>query len=123
MLEAKFDKGKNLLTVRYEGAVSASDTRKLASEMKRSIADAERGFRLLTDLSGLDAMELACDPDIEQMMDFCNRKGVALIVRVIPDPRKDIGFNIMSLFHYNQEVRLITCESLAEAARVLDQNA
>jgi hypothetical protein len=41
------------------------------------------------------------------------------VVRVIPDPQKDIGMQIMSLFHYDRRVRIVTCESLAEAMKVL----
>ena len=41
--------------------------------------------------------------------------GVAEVVRVIPDPQKDIGLNILSVFHYSRRVRIVTCESLAEA--------
>jgi hypothetical protein len=44
---------------------------------------------------------------------------VETVVRVIPDPHKDIGLNIMSLFHYRRRVRIITCETLAEALRSL----
>jgi hypothetical protein len=40
-------------------------------------------------------------------------------VRVIPDSRKDIGLNIMSLFHYRRGVRIVTCETLAEAHTIL----
>jgi len=53
------------------------------------------------------------------MMDLCNKKGVETVVRVIPDPHKDIGLNIMSLFHYRRRVRVVTCQTLEEARRVL----
>ena len=52
-------------------------------------------------------------------MDMCNEKGVEMVVRLIPDPHKDIGLNIMSLFHYRRRVRLVTCETLAEAMKIL----
>jgi hypothetical protein len=41
------------------------------------------------------------------------------VVRVIPDPQKDIGLNILSLFHYRKRVRIVTCETLDEARKVL----
>jgi hypothetical protein len=121
MFEAEFDKARNLLTLRYAGRVTAADTRRLVGEMETTLADVQPGFRLLTDLSALEAMELACEPDIERMMDFCNQKGVAMVVRVIPDPHKDIGLNIMSLFHYRKGVRLVTCENISEAQRIVEQ--
>jgi hypothetical protein len=58
-------------------------------------------------------------PYIERMMDLFNKKGVEMVVRVIPDPYKDIGLNIMSLFHYPRRVHIVTCETLEEAREVL----
>jgi hypothetical protein len=40
-------------------------------------------------------------------------------VRIIPNPKLDIGFQIMSSFHYGTEVHVVTCESRDEALRVL----
>jgi hypothetical protein len=42
-----------------------------------------------------------------------------MVVRIIPDPRKDIGLSIMSVFHYRRGVRIVTCETLAEALSAL----
>jgi hypothetical protein len=42
-----------------------------------------------------------------------------MVVRVIPDPQKDIGLNILSLFHYRRRVRIVTCKTLAEAMKAL----
>jgi hypothetical protein len=52
-------------------------------------------------------------------MDLCNKHGIEMVVRVIPDPQKDIGLNILSLFHYRRRVRIVTCKTLAEAMRAL----
>ena len=52
-------------------------------------------------------------------MDLLVEKQVGTVVRVVPDPRKDIGLNILSRFHYGPEVRLITCEALAAALQWL----
>jgi hypothetical protein len=38
---------------------------------------------------------------------------------VIPDPRKDIGFTILSQFHYGPEIRTVTFETLADAVQSL----
>jgi len=31
-----------------------------------------------------------------------------MVVRIIPDPRKDIGLNILSRFHYRRGSRFVT---------------
>lgn len=56
---------------------------------------------------------------IESAMDMCNEKGVAEVVRIIPNPRRDIGMQIMSYFHYGGDVRIMTCESADEAMNLL----
>ena len=45
--------------------------------------------------------------------------GVELVIRVVPDPTKDIGFNIISRFHYQHSPRTVICETIAEAATLL----
>ena len=42
-------------------------------------------------------------------------KGVASVTRVIPDPHKDIGLNILSQFHYGPEIEIATFQTLADA--------
>jgi len=119
MFQAEADKTKNLLRVTYAQRVGPEETRRAAETVQRVLADLQPGFRLLTDLSGLEEMDLACVPHLKKMMDACNKKGVDAVVRVIPDPHKDIGLNILSLFHYRRRVRIVTCETLEEALRVL----
>ena len=64
-------------------------------------------------------MDVACAPFIEKAMDLCNEKGASIVVRVIPDPHRDIGLQIMSYFHYSGEVQIITCETLDQAEDIL----
>jgi hypothetical protein len=42
-----------------------------------------------------------------------------MVVRVIPDPHRDIGMTIMSVFHYRGGVKIFTCQTLAEAEETL----
>ena len=56
----------------------------------------------------------------QRIMSLClNKKGIEMVVRVIPDPRKDIGLNILSLFHYRRGLRILTYETLDEAMKAL----
>ena len=119
MFRAEVDKAKNLLKISYAQHVGPEDTERAKEGILALLADVRPGFRLLTDLSALESMDLECVPHIKGVMDQCNKKGVEMVVRVIPDPHKDIGFNILSLFHYGRRVRLVTCDTLAEAMSVL----
>jgi hypothetical protein len=119
MFQVEVDKSKNLLKIRYAQHVGPEDTKAVVEKVSTLLPDLQPGFRLLKDLSGLDVMDLACVPHIERMMDLCNKRDIEMVVRVIPDPHKDIGLNILSLFHYRRGIRIVTCETLEEAMRAL----
>jgi anti-anti-sigma regulatory factor len=112
------DQPQNLLVIRYSGAVGAEETEKGLENIRAGLARLKSGFRLLADLTDLESMDVACAPFIEKAMDLCNEKGATLVVRVIPDPHRDIGLQIMSYFHYSGDVRIVTCQTLAEAEQI-----
>ncbi len=119
MVQAEVDKGKNLLQICYAGRVGPEETERGVGQLPALLAQLQPGFRVLADLAGLETMDLACVPHIKRMMDLCNNKGVEKVVRVIPDPHKDIGLNILSLFHYRRGVHIVTCEDLPSAMNAL----
>jgi hypothetical protein len=120
MFQVEVDKSRSLLKIIYARHVGPEDTKRAEERIAPLLAELRPGFRLLTDLSGLESMDLACVPDIRRMMDLCNKRGVEMVVRVISDPQKDIGLNILSLFHYRRRVRIVTCATLGEAMRALE---
>ena len=60
-------------------------------------------------------MDSAAARHIAEIMDTLAEKGVASVTRVIPDPHKDIGLNILSQFHYGPEIQIATFQTLADA--------
>lgn len=110
---------KNLLEIRYGGVVPAQECQTGLDQLRSELTKLETGFRVLVDLTQLESMDVTCAPHIEKAMDLCNEKGASTVVRIIPDPRRDIGMTIMSLFHYRGDVRIITCQTLAEANQIL----
>jgi anti-anti-sigma regulatory factor len=119
MIELDIDKPRNLFVIRYHGNVTAEETRQSLDRVFAGIDQMQQGFGLLADLTDLASMEVACAPHIEATMDYANSKGVAAVVRVIPDPTRDIGMQIMSRFHYGANVQVLTTATLAEAMRIL----
>jgi len=111
-----------LLEIRYGGVVRAEDTEKGLEQLRASLAKLEAGFRVLVDLTELELMDVKCAPFVEKAMDLCNEKGASMVVRVVPDPHRDIGLQIMSVFHYRGDVRIITCQSLAEANEIFSSD-
>jgi anti-anti-sigma regulatory factor len=119
VIETETDPSRNLLIIRHsqhvqpeEFAASILKLRVLQSELKP-------GFRVLADLANLESMDTSCAPLLGEVMDMLNDSGVGLIVRIIPDAQRDIGLNILSLFHYDRKVRIVTVTTAEEAAKVL----
>jgi anti-anti-sigma regulatory factor len=113
------DLSRQLMIVVYTGDVGVGEVRGIFEKMQMLLADMRPGFRLLTDLTHLKSMDSSCAPCMKQIMDLCDKKGVAIVVRIVSDPNKDIGFNIMSLFHYTRAVVIVTCSNTDEAERAL----
>ena len=119
MFRIELDQPQNWLTIVYSGHVSPDETHRCAEEIRVAVTKIKPGFRLLVDLTDLQSMEVSCAPHIRNIMDMCNQNGVAEVVRIIPDPKRDIGLQIMSYFHYSGDVHIVTCESVDEAMHLL----
>jgi len=107
------------IEVRYQGRVAESDVQAAYEAVAALLPLMRRGFTLLADFSGLESMELDCAPHITKIMDACNTAGIGTVVRVVPDRRKDIGLNILSIIHYGRGVHVLTFENSEEAKRAL----
>ena len=119
MFLATSNKPKQLLYFSFIHQVKAEELQQVRENVIMLLADLSSGFRLLTDLGKLDSMDVNCAAEIGKMMELCDQKGVALVVRVIPDQAKDIGLNILSLFHYRRAPRTVACDNMVEAAKIL----
>jgi len=108
-----------LVTVEYSGHITAEGMRAHAVEADGLGAKLKPGFIVLTDLSKLDTMDADCAPLISRVMDQFNRLGVGRLIRVIPDPKKDIGLGILTRFHYKRGIAVNTVTTMAEAQRLL----
>lgn len=118
-VEAEINLPDNLVRTRFSGVVTAADMAGAATRLEALLAQVNPGFAILTDLSGLESMELECAPHLARIMELCRARGVSMVVRVIPDPSKDIGLKILSIIHLGRGVRILTCRTLAEGERAL----
>jgi hypothetical protein len=119
MILCNVDKAGRVLTMSYSQHVGAEDMKRCLGTVRDLMENLQPGFFLLTDLSNLESMEDSCAVDLGGIMDLCSAKGMSSIVRVIPDPRKDIGFDLISRFHHDPPVRTQNHESMAEAIKSL----
>jgi hypothetical protein len=115
MFSVEADRSKRLMVISYAQHVTGDEAKEAARQVGQLLETFEPGFRILTDLRGLVSMDTGAALHIAAIMEAAASKQVALIVRVVPDPRKDIGLNILSLFHYDSDVKIVLCETLADA--------
>ena len=113
------DKSGLVLTISHSRHVGVEDASRCLDKV-RSLADSlVPGFLLFVDLTYLDSMDASCASELGAIMDICSARGVSSVVRVIPDRKKDIGFNLISCFHLRPKVNTRTYLSLAEAIKGL----
>jgi hypothetical protein len=119
MFQASADPSKNLLTFLFSGNITRDETTRWKGELPGQLAGLQSGFKLLSDFSGVQSIDVVSAPDIEEVMDLLNRAGIGKVVRIIAHPRQDIGLSIMSLFHYRRCVSIVTCQTMEEALEAL----
>jgi hypothetical protein len=119
MYSVEADRSKRLIVISAGGRVTRQDVQALAAAVRELVQDFAPGFRAVTEFRFLETMESAAAPHVGEIMDALAAKQVATVVRVMPDPRKDIGFNILSRFHYGPDVFVLTVETMADAIAAL----
>jgi anti-anti-sigma regulatory factor len=120
MFLATSNKAKGLLHLSYIGRVNAADLQREHDNVLVLLADLPAGFKILVDLDRLESMDTDCVDELGKLMELLDHRGLKQVVRVIPDTTKDIGFNILSRFHYHHQPRITNCETLIEAAKLLE---
>jgi hypothetical protein len=120
MFLATTNKARRLLHLSYLHNVTLAELERGYPEVVALVAELPDGFQVLTDLGRLESMDIACEEIIGRTMEMLEQHGLKLVVRVIANPSADIGLNIIGLFHYSKKIRIVTCETMVEAARVLE---
>jgi len=119
MYSVESDRSKQLLVISAAGRVTKKEVESVALRVREMMKEITPGFRVLTDFRWLERMDPAAAAPLAEIMDALAEKDVAAVVRVIPDPHKDIGLNILSQFHYGPQIKVASFESLAEALSAL----
>jgi hypothetical protein len=122
MYALELDRSKRLLVISAAQKVTAEEAKMAAQRIRELLQDVAPGFRVLADFRGLQSMDSAAAPHSRDM-DALAEKEVASVTRVMPDPHKDIGLNILSQFHYGPDVTITTFETLADAVQSIAAKA
>ena len=115
MYGVELDQSKRLLVISATRRVTAEQVKAVAQRVRELLQDVAPGFRVLVDFRWLDLMDSAAAPHLAEIMEALTEKGVASVARVMPDPHKDIGLNILSQFHYGPQIQITTFATLADA--------
>jgi len=119
MYSVEADKSKRLVVISTVGRVTKEEAKQAAQQVRDILKDFAAGFRVLADFRWLESMDTAAARHVAEIMDALTEKQVALVIRVMPDPHKDISLNILSQFHYGPEIQITTFETLADALQSL----
>jgi hypothetical protein len=119
MYSVEADRSKRLLVISVAGHVTKAEVAAAARQVREMVKDAEPGLHLLADFRWLESMDSSAASDVAEIMDVLTEKQVGSVTRVVPDPHKDIGLNILSQFHYDPKIRIATFETLADALQSL----
>src|SRR5438067_4741518 len=123
MYALELDRSKRLLVISAAQRVTAEEANRAAQRIRELLQDVAPGFHVLADFRWLESMDSAAARHIAEMMDALAEKNVASVTRVMPDPHKDIGLNILSQFHYGPDVNITTFETLADAVQSIAAKA
>ena len=115
MYAVELDRSKRLLVISAVGHVTAREVKGVAQSVREVLQQAAPGFHVLADFRWLESMDSSAAPHLAEIMEALTEKGVGSVTRVFSDPRKDIGLNILSQFHYGPNVSITTFETLADA--------
>jgi hypothetical protein len=119
MFSIEIDSSKRFVVISVAGQVTVEEAKQSAEQVRAVLHDVVPGFVALADFRFLESMPTATAPYVAKVMDALAAKKVSAVVRVMADPHKDIGLNILSQFHYGPDIRTMTFETLADAAQSL----
>ena len=124
MVSVEINRSKRLLVISAAGHISREEVKEAAEQVRERLREVAPGLRALIDFRWLDSIRPSAAPHIAEIMDALAEKQVASVIRIIPDPGKDVGMNILSQFHYSHELPISTVETLVDALdQLLEQNA
>lgn len=119
MYSFEMDRSKRLIVISAVQHVTAEDAKQTLQRLRELLTDVAPGFRVIADFRWLESMDPAAARYVAEIMDVLAEKKVASVTRVITDPHKDIGLNILSQFHYGPEIGIATFDTLADALQSL----
>ncbi|MBN2161741.1 MAG: hypothetical protein JXR25_09140 [Pontiellaceae bacterium] len=109
------DSPKNRIHITFTKRLDEAQSRAILNEIKDRIGEVQDGFSVLCDMTTLTDIDKDAKRGVQEIMDFCNARKVGKVIRIVANPLHDFGLTIMSCFHYDSGVSVVTCKTLEEA--------
>jgi hypothetical protein len=109
------DRTQNRIHITLLDRIDELQAKALLEEARTRLEELVPRFHVLCDLTALEELDHSAVKHFEAMMDLYNEYGVCKVIRIIPNPLQNFGFTIMSQFHYDREIPIITCSNFQEA--------
>jgi hypothetical protein len=111
MFKIELNPYPNTISIEISGCFDLNQAEQIHKRLEAVLPDFKQGFILITDISSLQDIDNDVRISIKKSMDLINRHRPSRIIRIVPDINKDVGFNIMSMFHYSKDIKINTLQS------------
>lgn len=115
MIKVFYDGLRELVVIEFLGNVDAAQARQALDALERLVPDDGRRFKALADYTRVETMDVEVEAQVKKAMRLLDERGVSEVLRVLPDPDAEVGFDILSRFFYSRDVKFHTYRSRAAA--------
>ena len=119
MFLATINKSHRLLHASYICKVTVADLERGYEDLKLLVREFPDGYILFADWGRMESIDPECATIIGQTMELFDQSSMERVVRLFPDPTKDIGLNILGAFHISNQRPFVTCDNMKDAIRAL----
>lgn len=105
----------NTLRISFKDRITVEELDAFVRELPSIMQSLRPRFIMLSDLTLLESFDFDCVRSLGYLMQCSVKAGLGGEVRVVPDPSRDIGFAILSVFHYPPSLPVKVFDSLSKA--------
>ncbi|WP_372798847.1 hypothetical protein [Pontiella sp.] len=117
----EIDQSRNRMHIMLTGDFTKAEARELLEKCRTRVHEVHPDYNILCDMTALETFEHEAKLIYRDLMDLFNETGAKKIIRVYTDPMETFGMSIMSTFHYNDKVEIVSTDSMSHALKLLER--